>query len=140
MDTGYASTPHTGSSPPTFDHVYNPAGVYEYGTLIFDCRGKICGGGSAADSVFGAGQTRLTGWMISAFIPDILLEASTLRTDAISLASLCESSDWHLFNAKNVLGRDFVVEIRVSRRMTNGKEVLVLNFHRPGKALFDQTS
>jgi hypothetical protein len=33
-----------------------------------------------------------------------------------------------------------VVEIRVLRKMTNGKEVFVLNFHRPGKALFDQAS
>jgi hypothetical protein len=78
--------------------------------------------------------------MISAFIPDILLEGSALHYDAISLASLCESSDWHRFNATDVLGRGFVVEIRVLRKMTNGKEVFVLNFHRPGKALFDQAS
>jgi hypothetical protein len=78
--------------------------------------------------------------MISAFIPDILLEGSALRYDALSLATLCESCDWQRFNATDVLGRGFVVEIRVSRKTTNGKEVFVLNFHRPGKALVDQTS
>jgi hypothetical protein len=90
--------------------------------------------------VFGAGQSRLSGQMISAFIPGIHLERNALRYDAISLTSLCESCDWHRFNAKDILGRGFVVEIRVSRKMTNGKEVFVLNFHRPGKSLFDQTS
>jgi hypothetical protein len=75
--------------------------------------------------------------MISAFIPGISLEEGALRSDAVPLASLCESSDWRRFNAKNVLGRGFVVAIRVSRKVTNGEAVFVLNFHRPGMALFD---
>ena len=139
MDTSYASTSHTVYSPPTRNLVCNQIGNDEYGTLIFDCLGRICGGGSVADNVFGAGQRRLTGLMISAFIPDIIPEGSVLRYDAISLASLCESGDWHRFNAKDILGCGFVVEIRVSRKMTNGKGVFVLNFHRPGETLFNQT-
>jgi hypothetical protein len=140
MGTSYASTPQACSLPPARHNVCNPVGNDEYGTLIFDCRGRICGGGSAGDTVFGADQGRPTGRMISSFIPDILLQRSALRYDAISLASLCESSDWHRFNAKDVLGRGFIVEIRVSRKQTNNKEVFVLNFHRPGRSLFDQTS
>jgi hypothetical protein len=136
MGTSDASISYAGNSTPTFNPVCAPVGSDEYGTLILDCLGRICGGGSVAGSVFGAGQS-LNGWMISAFIPDILAEGSS---DPESPAPPCESSDWHRFNAKDILGRGFDVEVRVSRKMTHGKPVFVLNFYRPGRALFEQTS
>jgi cyclic beta-1,2-glucan synthetase len=57
----------------------------------------------------------------------------------LSPCSLCATSDWQQFEAMDVHGRGFAVGIRLSRRMTNGHEVFVLNFCRPGEALFAPT-
>lgn len=136
MDTDYANMLHPGAS----NHTPRPGGRLiandEYGTLIFDRSGRICGAGAAADNLFGAARGRITGREISVFIPDIHLDCGSPGYRARSLALLCESSDWEPFEAMDVLGRGFAVEIRVSRRMTNGQEVFVLNFYRPGEPLF----
>lgn len=136
MDTNYANTPHAGASSHTRHLSGKQAGNDEYGTLIFDRSGRICRSGAATDNLFGAARGRITGREISVFIPDIHLDGGSPGDHARSLASLCERSDWEPFEALDVLGRGFAVEIRVSRRMTNGQEVFVLNFYRPGEPLF----
>lgn len=138
MDTNYANTPHADESSPTLHLGSKRVANDEYGTLIFDRSGRICGSGAAADNLFGAVRGGITGRAISVFIPDIHLDGSSPGYQARSLASLCERSDWEPFEAMDILGRGFAVQIRVSRRMTNGQEVLVLNFHRPGKPLFSR--
>jgi len=55
------------------------------------------------------------------------------------VAALCERDDWQHFEALDVLGRSFDIGIRLSRRMTSGQEVFVLNFHRPGQPLSSPT-
>lgn len=138
MDTSYANMPHTGESSHTFHLGGKQVGNDEYGTLIFDRNGRVCGSGAAADNLFGAAQGRITGRLISAFIPDIHLDGGSPGYHARSLTSLCEKTDWEQFEAMDALGRGFAVEIRVSRRMTKGQEVFVLNFYRPGEALFSR--
>ncbi len=138
MDTNYANMPHAGTSSPTFHLGGKQVGNDEYGTLICDRSGRICGSGAAADNLFGAARGRITGRLISVFIPGIHLDGGSPDHHARSLASLCEKSEWEQFEAMDVLGRGFAVEIRVSRRMTNGQEVFVLNFYRPGAALFSR--
>lgn len=136
MNTSYANMPHAGAPGHTFHLAGKPVGNDEYGTLIFDRSGRICGSGSAADILFGAARGRITGRMISVFIPDIQLDGASYGHDASSLAWLCETGQWEKFEAMDVLGRGFAVEIRVSPRMTDGQKVFVLNFSRPGEALF----
>lgn len=139
MDTNYANTPHAGESSHTLHLGGKQVGNDDYGTLIFDRSGRICGSGAAADNLFGAARGRITGREISVFIPGIHLDGGgSPGYRARPLAALCETSDWEEFEAMDVLGRGFAVEIRVSRRMANGQEVFVLNFYRPGEALFSR--
>jgi len=136
MNTHYANTPPAAESSHTFHLGGKQVGNDEYGTLIFDRSGRICGSGAAADNLFGAAQGRITGRMISAFIPGIDPAGGSPGHHTSHLASLCERSDWENFEAMDILGRGFAVEILVSRRMTDGQEVFVLNFYRPDEALF----
>lgn len=138
METHYANMPQGGASRHTPHLSGDQVGNDEYGTLIFDGSGRVCGAGAAADNLFGAARGRITGREISVFLPDIQLDDAAAGYHARSLAALCESSDWEPFEAMDVLGRGFAVEIRVSRRMTNGQEVFVLNFYRPGEPLFSR--
>lgn len=136
MDTNYASMSHAGASSRTLHFSGKQVGNDEYGTLIFDRSGRISGSGAAADNLFGAARGRITGREISVFIPDIHSDGGSPGDHARSLAALCERDDWEPFEAMDVLGRGFMVEIHVSRRMTNGQEVFVVNFYRPGEPLF----
>lgn len=138
MNTSYANMPHAGATGHTFHPGGKPVGNDEYGTLIFDLSGRICGSGSAADNLFGAARGRITGRMISVFIPDIQLDGGSHGHDASSVAWLCETGQWEKFEAMDVLGRGFAVEIRVSPRMTDGQKVFVLDFFRPGEAMFSR--
>lgn len=136
MNPGYAGLPHPGASIHTLHPGFGDVGNDEYGTLIFDGDGRIGGGGAAADSLFGAGRGRITGRLISEFIPDMLVGTGSPDHHERFAAALCERTDWHYCEALDVLGRSFAIAIRLSSRMTNGQEVFVLNFFRPGEALF----
>lgn len=136
MNTNHATTSHAAESSPGLCLGGKQVGNDEYGTLIFDRSGRICGSGAAADNLFGAARGRITGRMISVFIPGIDPDGGSSAHHTSSLASLCDRSDWQKFEAMDVLGRGFAVEILVSRRMTDGQEVFVLNFYRPDEALF----
>ncbi|MDP1635192.1 MAG: hypothetical protein Q8L69_11000 [Gallionellaceae bacterium] len=136
MNHSYTSTHRAGESGNTFHPACSPVANDDYGTLILDGLGRICGGGAVADSLFGAGQHRITGQLISDFIPDLHFGRDPPGYHGISLDALCTRSDWQHCEAMDILGRGFTVGIRASRRMTNGKEVFVLNFHRPGVPLF----
>lgn len=138
MNTYYANAPHAGKAGPSLYIGGKQIGNDEYGTLIFDLSGRICGSGAAADNLFGAARGRITGREISEFIPCIQVDGGAAVYRARSLDSLCEISAWESFEAMDVLGRGFAVEILVSRRMTNGQEVFVLNFYRPGEMLFSR--
>ena len=138
MNANYANTAHAAATSHTIHLGGRQLGNDEYGTLIIDRRGRICGSGAAADNLFGAARGRITGREISVFIPDLHPDGGSPGDQAGSLASLCERNDWQSFEAMDVIGRGFVVEILVSRRMTNGEEVFVLNFYRPGEPLFSR--
>lgn len=139
MNSLYAGLMQPDASPLIVHSGFGDAGNDGYGTLIFDADGRICGGGAAADSLFGAGRGRITGRLVSEFIPDMSIGRSSPGNHERSVAALCERDDWQHFEARDVLGRSFDIGIRLSRRMTNGQKVFVLNFHRPGQALFSPT-
>lgn len=130
--------PYTHKSNKGFRLGGRQIGNDEYGTLIFDQTGRICGSGAAADNLFGAAMGRITGKEISEFIPGIQVGDSARAHKASTLASLCEWGEWQPFEAMDVLGRGFVTEILLSLRMMNGQDVYVLNFYRPGVPLFSR--
>jgi hypothetical protein len=123
-------TPHTGESKHAAELVCDQVDRDEYGTLIFDDLGRICGGGPVADELFGAGRSRLTGQHISSFIPDIDLRERSASHNA-NLLSLCENRNWQQVDAMDIFRRGFAIEIRVSRRMIDSLEAFVLDFRCP---------
>jgi PAS domain-containing protein len=127
----YPNTPHTGESKHVSEFVCDQVDSDEYGTLIFDRRGRICGSGPVAEKLFGAGRSRLTGQHISSLIPGIDLRERSVSHNANYLSSLCANRDWQQFDAMDILGRGFAIEIRISRRMMDSLEAFVLDFRCP---------
>ena len=105
MGSIYANKPNTWKSAHSFDHAGYQAIFDAYGTVIFDASGRISGGGAAADSLFGAGQGRIIGRLISAFIPDIRCDADWHGKPTKLLVTLCESVGWQQFEALDIFGR-----------------------------------
>jgi len=116
-----------------FHSAANLANRRECATLIVDRLGNICGCGAAAEDILGASQSRLLGKRISAFVADLFRERSSLGDSARYLDHLCAANDWREFGAIDACGRGFAVEINLSRRMADGREVFVLNLRRPSE-------
>lgn len=103
----------------------------EYGTLILDRLGKILSCGEPAERIFGASQVQLMGRPIADFIAGLLFGGTSPSYSARYLAHLCAGDAWRKFEATNALGQGFTVEINLSRRVTEGREVVVLNLRQP---------
>lgn len=140
MNSRFAGLPRPGASLHMLHAGFGEGGDDEYGTLIFDGGGRICGGGTAADSLFGAGRGRITGRLIWEFIPDMLVGKTLPRRHARSTAAPWTRINWQYFDALDLLGRSFEIAVHLSRRITNEEDVFVLHFHRAGQALFSPTA
>ena len=84
--------------------------------------------------LFGANQVGMIGRRISEFIAGLFLEGNSPSYNARYLAYLCVDGEWRRFVAKNTRGQEFAIEISLSRKITEGQEVFVLNFRQPGEA------
>ena len=134
MNAQYASSPWPlNSNAPVPPAAAGLAGDRKTATLMVDGAGRIRGCGAAAEYIFGASQGRLTGRRISEFISDLIIfEASSPSVSAEYLAHLCGDGEWRRFEALDVCGRSFPVEINVSRRVADGEEAFVVNLRQPG--------
>jgi PAS domain S-box-containing protein len=103
----------------------------EYGTLILDRVGKIISCGLPAEKIFGVKQDRLMGRWISEFIAGLFLGGNSQCNRAKYLEYLCTDGEWRKFEAMDAGGHGFAVEINMARVATDGREVVVLNVHRP---------
>lgn len=117
-----------------FHAIASQANRRPYATLIVDSLGNICGCGAAVEDILGASRSRLIGKRVSGFIAELFREGSSPSYNARYLAHLGADSEWRKFEAMDARGRGFVVEINVSRRMADGREVFVLDLRRPGNA------
>lgn len=106
----------------------------EYGTLIVDGLGRIRGCGEAGERIFGASQACLVGRRISEFIAGLLLGGSSPSYSARYLVYLSTNGEWRSFEAKDVDGHRFRVELNLSRMVTDGQEIFLLNLRRPETA------
>lgn len=123
-----ASALTQGSSKPRLFHAAaNLIKGREPGALMVDGMGRIRGSGASAENLFGPGRIRLIGRRISEFIGGLFPEGSSPSHNARYLAYLSADGEWRKFVAKDVGGKEFAVEISLSRRMTEGQEVFVLN-------------
>lgn len=106
----------------------------DYGTLILDGMGRIRSCGEAGERIFGASQARLVGRRISEFIAGLLLGGSSPSYSARYLVYLSTNGEWRGFEAKDVDGHCFRVELNLSRMVTDGQEIFLLNLRRPEMA------
>ena len=122
------------SRPDQFHAVANPGGGREQATLIVDGAGNIRGCGAAVEDIFGASRGRLLGKPVSAFIAGLFGHWGAPGHDARYLVHLSADAGWREFAATDARGRDFVVEVDVSRRMAEDEQVFVLHLRQPIQA------
>ncbi|MBI3095276.1 MAG: hypothetical protein HYY97_10435 [Rhodocyclales bacterium] len=105
----------------------------EYCTLILDRLGRILSCGTPAERIFGAGQVGLVGRLISDFIAGLFLNGSSPSYSARYLMYLCADGEWRKFEAKDVTGRAFTVELNLARMasVSPEREMFLLNVRRP---------
>jgi len=102
----------------------------EYGTLMLDGSGRIRSCGAAGERIFGVSQVRLVGRPICEFIAGLSLGSSSPSYCARHLIYLCRDGAWRRVPAVDADGCEFAVEINLSRVMTDGREMFVLNLRR----------
>lgn len=105
----------------------------DYCTLILDRVGRILSCGTPAERIFGAGQVRLAGRLISDFIAGLFLNGSSPSYCARYLMYLCADGEWRKFEAKDSDGQAFTVELNLARMATVSpeREMFLLNVRRP---------
>ena len=121
----------TGLKQGIFHAAANLVNKGEYGTLILDRVGRILSCGSAAERIFATDQVRLIGRRISDFIGGLFLAGSSPSYSARYLVYLAADGEWRKFSAKDADGRGFAVELNLSRMLSDGREIFLLNVRRP---------
>lgn len=104
----------------------------EHGTLILDRQGSILACGGPAARLFGASGVSLLGRRISEFIAGFFLAGNVPSHDATIARCFCASDNWRPFDAMDIEGRRFAVELSMSRVTAHGEQLFVLNLRRPG--------
>lgn len=135
--TGPDSTSLRQSGPKQdiFRAAANMANRGDYGTLILDGLGQIRACGAAGEKILGASEARLIGRRISEFIAGLFLGGSSPSYSARYLVHLCADGQWRKFEAKDDEGHGFAVELSLSRMITDGQEIFLLNLRRPDETL-----
>jgi PAS domain S-box-containing protein len=106
----------------------------EYGTLILDRVGRILNCGTPAAKIFGASHLQLKGRWVADFVAGLFLAGSSPSYNTRYLVHLCTHGEWRKFEATNADGQRFLVELNLSRVMTDGQEIYLLNLRRPAEA------
>ena len=104
----------------------------DHGTLILDRQGSILACGGPAARLFGASGVSLLGRRISEFIAGFFLAGNVPSHDATIARCFCASDNWRPFDAMDIEGRRFAVELSMSRVTAHGEQLFVLNLRRPG--------
>jgi len=123
---------HAGSKQDMFHVAANFVNRDEYGTLVLDRVGRIISCGAPAENIFGASQVRLIGRWISEFIAGLLVGGSSPSYSARYLVHFSAGDEWREFEAKDAAGCGFAVEVKLSRMVTDGQEIFLLNVRRLG--------
>ena len=105
----------------------------EYGTLIVDRVGRIVSSGTPAAQIFRAGYAHMVGRQIPDFIDGVFLNGSSPSYSARHLGYLCSDGGWRTFQAKDARGVRFAVELNLSRVVTDGQEMYLVNVRRAGE-------
>lgn len=105
----------------------------DYGTLLLERGGLIASCGAPAERIFRARNSQMHGRHISEFISGLFLIGSSPSYSARYLVHLCTDGEWRKFQAKDVDGAGFMLELNLSRIVTEGQEMFLLNVRRAGE-------
>lgn len=103
----------------------------EHGTLMIDRTGRILSCGTPVEKLFGTSQARLIGRSVSEFVDGLMRGGTSPSYSARYLVYLCTDGQWSRFEAKDVHGCAFAVEVNVSQMIANGQEIFLLTVRRP---------
>jgi len=101
------------------------------GTLILDRTGRIASCGEPAARIFADSQARLVGRSIGEFIDGLYLGGSSPSYGARYLDYLSGDGSWRRFEANDMKGEHFIVEIKLSPIATEGQELFLLSIRSP---------
>ena len=101
------------------------------GALVLDGRGIIVRCSEAAVQLFGGESRDLEGGPISSFVTNLMSSDESPSYNARHVDYLSKSGDWRRFQAVDVHGRRFPVDISMSRMATEGHQFLLLNLRVP---------
>ncbi len=130
---GLTALQQTGSTRGIFAAAANLLAEAECNALVLDRGGRILDCGEAAQNIFKASPVQLMGRCISDFIAGLSLGGSSPSYSARYLGYLCANGDWRKFDARDVGGQRFAVELSLSRMVSEGREVFALDVRRPGE-------
>lgn len=102
------------------------------GALILDGRGVIVKCSDAATQMFGGKSCDLEGGLISSFVADLMSSDLSPSYNARHVAYLSRTGEWQRFQAVDVHGRRFPVDIAMSRMAAEDHRFLLLNLRMPG--------
>lgn len=101
------------------------------GALVLDGRGVIVKCSDAAVQMFGGESHDLEGGTISAFVTNLMSSNASPSYNARHVDYLSKSGEWRRFQAVDVHGRRFPVDIAMSRMAADGHQFLLLNLRVP---------
>lgn len=100
-------------------------------TLILDRSGRIASCGDAVEAIFGESQSSLIGRGIAEFIGGLCLGGTSPSYSARYLDYLGGDDTWRSFEARDVDGERFPVEIKLAPIQSDGHRLFLLNIRNP---------
>lgn len=118
-----------GSATVESDRAFGTAGRTngQMGTLILDRMGRIVSCGEPVENIFADIQSRLIGREISEFIGGLCLGGTSPSYNSRYLDYLCGEGVWRKFEARDVVGEKFPVELSLSPIVTDGQRLFLLH-------------
>lgn len=104
------------------------------GTLILDRMGRIVSCGEPVERILADRQPRLIGRGIADFIGGLCLGGTSPSYNSRYLDYLCAEGAWRKFEARDVVGEKFMVELSLSPIVTEGQRLFLLHL-RCGRSM-----
>ncbi len=101
------------------------------GSLVFNGRGVVVSCSDGGVRLFGGDHADLEGSAIGSLIPGISPSDATPSFNARHIAYLCSAGIWRRFQAIDVYGQHFPVEIRLSLMSVEKEDMYLMNVRQP---------
>ena len=105
-----------------------------FGSLVLDRRGVIVSCSDAGVRLFGGDSGDLEGNVIGALISNITPSDAPPSFNARYMAYLCRVGNWRRFQAVDVYGRRFPIEVYLSKVKIESDDMFLVNMRHPADA------